>query len=277
MLGFDWKPRRPKDAELVFAWQPKAGGINVGDHLAGVIAAEMLKHRDRQIGDKRDRGAKLLTVGSVLHFARDGDCVWGAGVNGKIRPEQHRFKALDVRAVRGPLTQRFLEERGIACPGVFGDPALLMPLFFNADILGAGRIRHDFVVVPHLHDDPRLYERYGDRVVSPSWHPARFAAALVGAQRVVSSSLHGIVIAESYGVPAVRLDNGGTEPAFKYEDYCAGTDREHLATGRSVEECLRLAPSEPLPIERIQRRLFRSFPYDLWEAASNSRSCSQRP
>lgn len=266
MLGFDWSHRR-RDAELVFSWQPKAGGINVGDHLATVIAAEMLKHRDKQIGDKRDHGSRLLTVGSVLHFARDGDCVWGAGVNGKIRPEQHRFKSLDVRAVRGPLTQRFLEERGIACPAVFGDPALLMPLFFNADLLGVGQTRRDFVVVPHLHDDPRRYEAYGDRVVSPSWHPARFAAALIGAGRVVSSSLHGIVIAESYGIPAVRLDSGGTEPGFKYDDYCAGTDRDRLATGRSIEECLDLAPSEPPAIERIQQRLLRTFPYDLWEAA----------
>ena len=42
---------------------------------------------------------------------------------------------------------------------------------------------------------------------------------------MVSSSLHGIVIAEAYGVPAVLVASS-TEPVFKYEDYYAGTGRE---------------------------------------------------
>ena len=64
------------------------------------------------------RAQRLLTVGSILHFARDGDVVWGSGVNGKIPQELHRFRHLDIRAVRGPKTKAVLEERGLAVPAV---------------------------------------------------------------------------------------------------------------------------------------------------------------
>ena len=100
-------------------------GQNLGDYLSTVVTAKAaiccgvnLRHTET---DKR-----LLSIGSILHFARDNDVVWGAGVNGKIDPSRHRFHRLDVRMVRGPMTKEFLQSKGITVPEVFGDPALLI-------------------------------------------------------------------------------------------------------------------------------------------------------
>lgn len=261
-----WQERR-----CVFWWEPDDGAPNVGDYLARVVVAQILRMADREIIDKCDQRRRLFSIGSVLHFARDGDTVWGSGMNGKIAAAAHRFRELDVRAVRGPLTRAFLLERGIACPPVYGDPALLAPRLLPADLLTDARASTDFVVVPHLNDDPAQYRGYGDRVASPRQYPAAFLRQLLRGERVVSASLHGVILAEAYGVPAVLLDSGGSEARFKYDDYYQGTGRASYPVARSVQEALTLAaPPAPPDLEALTARLLRAFPFDLWDARAQS-------
>jgi pyruvyltransferase len=250
----------------VYWWEPKDGAPNVGDYLARVLVAAVLRQADREIIDKRNKRARLFSIGSVLHFARDHDTVWGSGVNGKVAPDAHRFAKLDVRAVRGPLTQAFLHARGIDCPSVFGDPGLLAPRFFPREVIAEQIGTADFLVVPHLNDPPDPYLRYGDRLCSPRQYPAAFLRQLLRARRVVSASLHGVILAEAYGIPAVLLDTGDSKARFKYDDYYAGTGRSDYAVARSVDEALALDAIPPPDLDGIARRLLRAFPYDLWDA-----------
>lgn len=258
----EWQERR-----RVFWWQPRDGTPNAGDYLARVLVAAVLRLADRDILDKRDARRRLLSIGSVLHYARDGDALWGTGMNGKVAAAAHRFAQLDVRAVRGPLTRDFLLARGIACPPVYGDPALLAPRFFPAALLASEADSLDFVVVPHLNDAPEPYRRYGARVVSPRQYPAAFIRALLRARRVVSASLHGVILAEAYGLPAVWLDRGGTEPRFKFDDYYLGSGRPAPAPAHSVDEALACPAAAPPELATVALRLLRAFPYDLWDAA----------
>src|SRR5258708_1018524 len=94
-------------------WSP-AAGVNFGDFLSQVVGDLMLAKKGITLGDETKQNCQLLAIGSILHFARDGAIIWGAGVNGKIPPADHRFRHLDVRAVRGPLTREFLIHRGIS-------------------------------------------------------------------------------------------------------------------------------------------------------------------
>ncbi len=260
---------RRLERRCVFWWEPPDGIPNVGDYLARVVVAQLLRLADRDILDKRDRRRRLFAVGSVLHFARSGDAVWGAGINGKVTPAAHRFGTLDVRAVRGPLTRDFLLGRGIACPPVYGDPGLLAPLLFPAERLADERDAVEFLVVPHLNDAPDGYRGFGDRVLSPRQYPAAFIRRLLRARRVVSASLHGVVLAEAYGIPAVLLDSGGSEPRFKYDDYYRGTGRRHYPVAASIGAALD-QPATPPPMAELAataERLLRAFPWDLWDAA----------
>lgn len=257
-----WQERR-----CLFWWEPRDGGPNVGDYLARVLVAAVLRLADRDIIDKRDKGRRLFSIGSVLHYARSGETVWGTGVNGKVAAEAHRFAELDVRAVRGPLTRAFLLERGIDCPAVFGDPALLAPRLFPPELVAEERGSLDFLVVPHLNDPPEPYRRYGARVCSPRQYPLAFIRQLLRARRVVSASLHGVILAEAYGVPAVLLDVGGSEPRFKYDDYYTGTGRTAYRVARSVDEALAMGHgATPPDVGAIASRLLHAFPYDLWDA-----------
>lgn len=256
-----WLEREQRRA--LYWWQPKNGEVNVGDYLSKVTVDAVLALRDLHLLQKRDKSRRLFAIGSVLHNARDGDTVWGSGINGKIPQAQHRFRALDVRAVRGPLTRQVLMERGIPVPEVYGDPALLMPLLFRKELIGTAK-RNAFVVIPHFNESPEKYAAYRQQLVLPTSKPLAFVAALLGAEKVVSSSLHGVILAEAYGIPAVYLDNGNGEHPFKYDDYYQGTGRKKWHAGHSVEECLDLGGNADFDLERVQTSLMQAFPYDLW-------------
>lgn len=256
-----WLEREQRRA--AYWWQPGNGAINVGDHLARVIVEAMLGLRDFDLLGKRDRRRRLFSIGSVLHNARDGEAVWGSGINGKIADDAHRFRDLDVRAVRGPLTRGWLQARGIAVPEVYGDPALLMPRLFPVSLLGGGT-RRPFVVVPHFNEPQQKYAAHRERLVLPTLRPAAFVRALLGADLVVSSSLHGVILAEAYGIPAVYLDSGNGEHRFKYDDYYRGTGRAQWHCGDSVEACRALGGNAGFDLPGLQASLMAAFPYDLW-------------
>ncbi|WP_114999121.1 polysaccharide pyruvyl transferase family protein [Xanthomonas campestris] len=251
------------ERKALYWWQPKNGSVNMGDHLSKVIVSSVLGLRDKTLIEKRDLSKKLIAIGSVLHFAHTGDTVWGSGINGKIPAERNTFGALDVRAVRGPKTRGFLMARGIAVPEVYGDPGLLMPKFFPADALGPVTKR-PFAIVPHFNEPVEKYSAYAEHLVFPNVKPATFMSALLGAEFVISSSLHGLILAEAYGIPAVYLDWGNGEDRFKYDDYYHGTGRMQWHAGHSVEECMELGGNGSFDLERLQAGLLAAFPYDLW-------------
>ena len=256
-----WLEREQQRA--LYWWRPKNGAVNVGDYLSKVTVAAMLALRDLDLLQKRDKRRRLFAIGSVLHNARDGETVWGSGINGKIPEAQHRFRDLDVRAVRGPLTRRALRERGLRVPEVYGDPALLMPLLYRKELIGTVG-RKAFVVIPHFNELPEKYAKYRQQLVLPTAKPLAFVGALLGADVVVSSSLHGVILAEAYGIPAVYLDSGNGEHRFKYDDYYQGTGRETWHAGSTVEECLDLGGNARFDLEALQTSLMQAFPYDLW-------------
>ncbi|GHH51579.1 GumL protein [[Pseudomonas] boreopolis] len=253
-----------RERQTLFWWKPKIG-VNVGDQLSRVVVQAMLGTRDLDLlSPTVTPGKRLTAIGSVLHFARTGDIVWGSGVNGKVPISSHKFKSLDVRSVRGPRTRSFLMERGIDVPQIYGDPGLLFPLFLPSQFIPIGQKR-DYVVIPHLNEPIEKYKAFSENLLRPSMRPAHFVHELINAKFVVSSSLHGLILAEAYGVPAIYLDWGNGEDLLKYNDYYEGTGRMVWRKGRSVEECLDIGRGAgDFDLKEIQRGLIKSFPFDMW-------------
>lgn len=237
-----------------YHWVPKAGPRNFGDELGPLIIRQLLA--ERGVRRDGDTPAQLMSVGSVLHFARPGDTVWGSGVNGKVRPQQIA-PALDVRSVRGPLTRAVLLAQGITVPEVYGDPALLMPRVIPIEDAGSGG--GGTVVVPNLND---LDGEWGDDVLSPLGDPEEVIRAIAGADLVIASSLHGLIIADAYGVPSRPVVSEAEHP-FKYLDYYAGTGRTDVRFARDVAEAEELGGVAPARFDADA--LAAAFPYDLWQ------------
>jgi pyruvyltransferase len=194
-----------------------------------------------------------------MHCAREGDTIWGSGVNAKMPPGLHTFRALDVRAVRGPLTRDFLVNLGIRVPEVFGDPALLLPeLDKNLRQWATNKI-YDVTIIPNFND----YHKYEGvaGVMNPRMPLSKCLRRIAQSRFVISSSLHGLVVAESLRIPA-RLLRSESEHEFKYADYYLGTGRTDFDVAESVKDAERLGGEKPLEWDSSSLRA--SFPYDLW-------------
>ncbi len=225
-----------------------AYGSNFGD-LLGVEIAERLYQQKVRSCDlwhcRRSGRAGVLGLGSILHYAISGDVVWGTGIN-PVWQRRRECRSLDIRAVRGPLTRAHIQDRwGLPVPEIYGDPAQLARIVFPLKRWNPVR---KFGAIPHHHD---LGAAKGDHVMLPIRNWNAVLDFILGCELVISSSLHGIIIAEAFGIPArwwrsPQLPSTKTEDAFKYNDYYACTDRSQNDWSESVSAAIAVGGKEPV-------------------------------
>ena len=246
----------------LYNWRPKSGGVNFGDELGRVVTSLMLARKGITLEDEAITNRQMLSIGSVMHFAKENAVVWGSGVNGKARDDVYEFEKLDVRACRGPRTRAWLLARGIYAPEVYGDPALLLPFLVN-DRFDIGRTKASVSYIPNIFDDMTALSLPGTvRIIRPTQSWNRVLAEILQSSFVISSSLHGIIVAEAFGIRAQFIRVSAEENAFKYNDYYEGSGRQNFTIASSFEEASDLG-GEALP-DFDPEPLINAFPYDLW-------------
>ena len=246
---------------------------NLGDYLGLVVVNWMLERKGLSLDDYVEKKKHLLTVGSGAVKSYQNMTVWGSGVEREL-PQMFRrffqkswFRKLDIRAVRGPLSRDYLMKLGHRCPEVYGDPAILMPLIYKVEGEKSwGGQKYDVSIIPQLVTEEGVRENYPDvHIISMNTNDYKSVIdQIVQSKLIVSSSLHGIILAEAYGVPAVFFRGIAKEIDFKYLDYYASTGRNDIHIAASFEEAITMKPL-PLPdLKPLQEGLLKSFPYDLW-------------
>ncbi len=249
-----------------FYWEEKEKfGRNFGDFIS-LKLVERIVQGPVELAQKGVvlKEPKLLAVGSILTFAREGDVIWGSGVNGNWRDRRnYKFKDLDVRAVRGPKTRRFLQEEfNISVPEVYGDPALLFPYFFP-EFSRTANPKYDYIVIPHYSEQSLFPKDENPNVVYPTEPWDEVISKICDSALVISSSLHGVIIAEAFGIPARYLRVTTKESLFKYKDYYRGTGRQTFRPATSVDEALELGGEPPAHFDA--QKLYDAFPFECWQ------------
>lgn len=249
---------------------------NIGDTLSPVIVNWML-HREGIDGLKKIKGTKhLLAVGSVIGRGRFDATVWGSGILKErskwVLKKQHRFRKYEICAVRGPVTRNAFLNAGYRCAEIYGDPAILMPEIYRKEIK---RKKYDVSLI--LHHRTEVSDRSEENayqlavpshihIIDPKTDDYKFFIdEILASKYVISSSLHGIILAESYEIPAVFLNWGMKDQTIKFEDWYLSTKRK-MRYAVSIEEALQMSPM-PLPdLSEMRENLLKSFPYHLWNS-----------
>jgi len=257
-----WNPRRPVMKGLLGKLVPIRRPVNNFGDLLGPEIVYRIASRQFPAYDLESARGRLLAVGSILSLARSGDTVWGIGVNGKSLDKTYALSEISFRAVRGPLTQAFVRRHGGQCPEIYGDPGLLVPQLWTEEELAGPA--HEVTIVPNL-NDLRLYDLDDKRVLLPTTPLRECLSRIRNSRFVTGSSLHGIVVAEAFGIPA-RLITSGAEPGFKYNDYYLGSGRSGFKSARHVQEAIEMG-GEPA-IDWDPSPLMSAFPFDLWQRSA---------
>jgi pyruvyltransferase len=173
------------------------------------------------------------TIGSILGFPAlknkrvvKNTIIWGSG----FMTESERIHGIPKRicAVRGPLTRDNLLKTGLKCPEVYGDPVLLYPTIYKPKITK----KYKLGVIPHYIDkENKLLKKFANNsdilLIDIESSINTVVDQIVSCKYIASSSLHGIIAADAYGVPSVWIkfsDNiiGG---GFKFRDYFGSVGR----------------------------------------------------
>ena len=146
-----------------------------------------------------------------------------------------------IAGLRGPRTAALL---GVNHPVPLGDPGLLC-----ASILGVSRRPSNgrIAFIPHYVDHDRaqsmLYRstflQQQCDLVPIKQAPRTFLQQLSNYEACISSALHGVIAADSLGIPVVPLNIRGKLDGqdFKFHDYYEGTGRK-LGGLATVEEAI---------------------------------------
>lgn len=221
------------------------------------------------------RTPALATAGSIAGWLeQSGSALWGSGLMGPLAEDiLVRLRGLEqvrVHAVRGRNTRaELLRKTGWDVPAIYGDPALLLPRFLPA----SGGTGGGIAVVPHLDHRGCMENSSGPGItlVDVREGVETVAGRIASAEVCISTSLHGIIVAQAYGVPWVWLrvsDRLISGDRYKFEDFFTTLDAAAVSTADVPSRALtpqlmeRLAARAALPELTIDLEpLLESFPH----------------
>ena len=254
--------------------------LNFGDEISApfinwIFKVQGIKNKKAiAVFPKAGTDYDMLAAGSVLQWAKNRTTkthVWGSGIISDV--SSFTSDNFEIHAIRGPKTLEKLGNMGGGC--VCGDPGLLASLVFNFE-----RVRNKSVkigLIPHrIHQkNPKINSLLEDKrffFIDVNQSPDKVAADIVKSDLVLSSSLHGLIFADSYNIPNLwfRLENKLIGDDFKFRDYFMSIERTtteiDIGTYDFSEDNVQKAIQEYQPIknlELIQKRLIDVYPVEV--------------
>jgi pyruvyltransferase len=214
---------------------------NLGDGINPLIFNHFLKHTPTYQNILKAPAHRkiyhILGIGSILSRRTDIDTsaqiVCGSGF---IYEDSIPQKPLRIISVRGPLTRQKFLDAGIDCPKVYGDMALLIRYIIKQPLHIQKKFKYG--IIPHIVDKehPFINENaentsYKIIDIQQSDTPENFVREIHECEAIISSSLHGIIICDSYNIPAhhIKISDKLMGGVWKFKDYYASVGRPYTS------------------------------------------------
>jgi len=197
-------------------------GANFGDILNYSLISMISNKKVINIRSKYFFSSHYLVIGSILDASTNKSIVWGSGYISADKRYDAKFE--EIFAVRGRLTRDIINSLGDFCPEVYGDPALLLPLFYKPIIVKKYKIG----IIPHYvdtesHSFIKFVENNKDIKVINLINPNALEVVdqILECDFILSSSLHGLIVSDAYNIPNqwIKISENITGGEFKYFDY----------------------------------------------------------
>ena len=209
---------------LPLNWWTQA--TNFGDALSPWLAARLY---NGNVVYKNGKKAKtFLAIGSVISKATSKTIVWGSGGFGteNLLSYSNKINTKAVyKAVRGPLTRNLLRISGVSCPEIYGDPALLLPYFYYPEV----QKTYEVGIILRWSEKKWNNLEFGEGIKKIFFGTDKIEETIqdiLSCKKIISSSLHGIILADAYNIPNAWLDTTTTKGYnFKFYDYMLSVNK----------------------------------------------------
>lgn len=215
-------------AASVYWW---AGKKNFGDQLSPIILRQFA--RINPVWSEAS-DAQVLSTGSILESVKLWSESWSGVVagSGKLYGS-HKVDLPNAKilGVRGPLTAPGYKLDVRSYNPVYGDPGLLAD-----ELVVVHRKTHNLGLLPHWSDTELCkrpeFLKYQPLIIDPSDDPLTVVKQIGQCRKLVSSSLHGIIVSDAFAIPRrielpPRIKAGAEGGDYKWRDFNASVGVEH--------------------------------------------------
>lgn len=214
----------------------------------------------------------IIALGSVINQANKNSVVWGAGII--FENELINLKS-KILAVRGPRTLKRLSDLGFNQNIPIGDPAILMPLVYNSE----RKFLYKYGIIPHI-SDLSIFKHIElpANILLIRFDTNRIESTIDEihkCEQIVSSSLHGLIIAGTYGIKSswVSFSNNLAGDGIKFTDYFESVEIYNVFKAHKIESVdliqesylknLKFILPERKIISNIQKDLLKIAPFKI--------------
>lgn len=256
-------------------WRAPNGRSNLGDEISPIIFGHV---SGRSVIYAEISDCDGIAVGSVFNPRQASrrkrshpQVIWGSGTL-KPRPAIYDNLLAEIVALRGPRTAGQIA----GCPDIaFGDPGLFVPEIWPSD----GSPEVPIGIIPHFsmlgsEKVKRLSSQLEDSITVDLTDQdfARTFRQIASCELVISSSLHGLIFADAYGIPSLFWNEMGPENEWKYQDYFEGVGRPDYCSMNvtDISDVLRSGTVRDLPFSLLPEARMRETVEELRSALQRS-------
>lgn len=264
-----------KNIKLYYFKRALSNG-NFGDELNTLIPHKLFNTEIEHVSQER---CEAIFIGSILSiFLKEylqqkttPVKVWGSGFIRDLKENDKLYRNVEVYALRGKKTLYDLERltHHVYTDICLGDPGLLLSRCYNnLDFTK----KYKYGIIPHYVDanDENLKKiKLKNSIVININDPVdTIVKQIVSCEYILSSAMHGLIAADSFGIPNIRFIASYklTGDEYKFDDYYSAFDMKQPQPIdlRKLEELNDISFDYKISqqkVKEIQEKLIRSFPY----------------
>ena len=218
-------------------------GNNFGDLITPYLLKRFCKSGEYVEWPRETTHPKIISCGSIMRLSNPKTIVYGSG----IRDIDQDITPGITKIVRGPLTRKRIIEVGGKCHPIYGDPGLLMPLIYSPSI----KKKYMLGIIPHVSQYQQVSAMYGSQayvtvIKLENENIEETIDWILSCKKIVSSSLHGLIISDAYNIPNKWIQFADTirGDGTKFQDY-------FLSVKRADKDFIDAIPYKLIPVRTL--------------------------
>lgn len=235
---------------------------NFGDCMSPWLANKLTNRPVINVRELASSTGAVAGVGSIVQMITPNHKkikVWGSGL---IQGDHHQRVAKQLKhaelqhvyASRGELTREFFRKYNFSVSNILGDPALLTNKVFSIN----KNKKYKYGIVPHyVHFGFFNKIKDADICIIDVRKPVKEVVELIAScESIISTSLHGLIVAQSLSIPWGHLYINDSErrligELFKFDDFFSMLNVDQVYQEK--------VNKEDLSLENIQKILNKTY------------------